>query len=52
MSSTKTNNYRKIEKNISKFGNVYRVKVGSTQVYVHTRNEARDMKRHLLGRKK
>jgi len=52
MSSTKTSNYKRIEKNISKFGNTYRVKVGATQIYVLTRQEAREVKRHLISGKK
>jgi len=48
---TKTINYRKVEKNISKFGNVYRVKVGSKQVYTPTRDLARTIKRKLLKAK-
>lgn len=52
MSSTKTSNYKRIERNISKFGNTYRVKVGGTQVYVPTRDAARKMKRYLIGGKK
>ncbi len=45
-----TANYRWVERNITKHGGSYRVKVGPVQRYVATRSEARVIKRQLLNK--
>lgn len=48
--NTSTLGYKWIERNITKHGSTYRVKVGGTQTYVATREKARQLKRQLLSK--